>query len=134
MKPSTAALNSSARSSVRPCGAAGRTVSFASGIAAAISLDFQIGTRMSRSPRLERVAVAHADPASAELAAGLRGLLIDPQGTEGPAAVARTGRSELHTDIDARHILYEFCVDRALWTTWTTPTQPVHRRWSLLAG
>ena len=36
-----------------------------------------------------------------------------------------------YSDIDARHILYEFCVDRALWTTWTTPTQPVHRRWSL---
>jgi serine phosphatase RsbU (regulator of sigma subunit) len=53
---------------------------------------------------LERVAVAHADPAGAELAEQLRGLLIDPQGTEGPAAVARTGRSELHGDVDAAHI------------------------------
>jgi len=53
---------------------------------------------------LERVAVAHADPGAAELAAGLRGLLVDPQGTEGPAAVARTGRSELHVDVDPAHI------------------------------
>jgi serine phosphatase RsbU (regulator of sigma subunit)/PAS domain-containing protein len=53
---------------------------------------------------LERVAVAHADPAGAPLAEGLRGLLIDPSGTEGPAAVARTGRSELHADVDDAHI------------------------------
>jgi serine phosphatase RsbU (regulator of sigma subunit) len=53
---------------------------------------------------LERVAVAHADPAGAELAEGFRGLLIDPQGTEGPAAVARNGRSELHVGVDAAHV------------------------------
>jgi hypothetical protein len=36
-----------------------------------------------------------------------------------------------YDDTDARHILYEFLVDRALWTTWTTPTTPVYRRWHL---
>ena len=45
---------------------------------------------------LERVAVAHANPAHAGLAARLQGLMIDPGGTVGPAAVVRTGRSELH--------------------------------------
>jgi hypothetical protein len=34
-------------------------------------------------------------------------------------------------DIDDSHLLYEFRVDRALWTTWTTPTTPVHRHWRL---
>lgn len=34
------------------------------------------------------------------------------------------------SDIDARHILYEFIVARALWTTWTTPTSPIHRTWT----
>jgi PAS domain S-box-containing protein len=53
---------------------------------------------------LERVAVAHADPAHTELAAQFRGLRIDPRGTEGPAAVARTGRAELHADVDAAHL------------------------------
>ena len=51
---------------------------------------------------------------------------------EGPRRDQRM--SMPYSDIDPRHILYEFCVDRGLWTTWTTPTQPVHRRWSLLAG
>ena len=37
---------------------------------------------------LERVAVAHADPAQAELAAQLRGVWIDPGGTVGPAGRA----------------------------------------------
>jgi len=32
--------------------------------------------------------------------------------------------------IDARHVLYEFRLDRALWTAWTTPTTPVHRTWA----
>jgi serine phosphatase RsbU (regulator of sigma subunit) len=53
---------------------------------------------------LERVAVAHADPARAELAAQLRGLIIDPDGSVGPAAVARTGRAELHPVVDADHL------------------------------
>jgi serine phosphatase RsbU (regulator of sigma subunit)/PAS domain-containing protein len=52
---------------------------------------------------LERVAVAHADPAQAELAAQLRGVWIDPGGTVGPAAVMRTGRSELHRHVDEAH-------------------------------
>lgn len=38
-----------------------------------------------------------------------------------------------YSDIDERHVLYEFDVDRALWTTWTTPTAPVHRHWRLHA-
>ena len=53
---------------------------------------------------LERVAVAHADPALAALAEGLQGIVIDPAGTEGPAAVARTGRSELHPEVEAAHV------------------------------
>jgi hypothetical protein len=36
-----------------------------------------------------------------------------------------------YTDIDERHELYEFRIDRALWTSWTTPTSPVHRHWRL---
>jgi GAF domain-containing protein len=52
---------------------------------------------------LERVAVAHADPAHAGLAARLQGVVIDPGGTVGPAAVLRTGRSELHRHVDAAH-------------------------------
>ena len=36
-----------------------------------------------------------------------------------------------YSDIDERHLLYEFLVDRALWTTWTTPTSPAHRHWRL---
>jgi serine phosphatase RsbU (regulator of sigma subunit)/PAS domain-containing protein len=53
---------------------------------------------------LERVAVAHADPADAGLAAELEGVIIDPAGTVGPARVARTGRAELHPTIDAEHV------------------------------
>jgi serine phosphatase RsbU (regulator of sigma subunit)/PAS domain-containing protein len=52
---------------------------------------------------LERVAVAHADPARADIAAQLRGVSIDPGGTVGPAAVLRTGRSELHRQVDEAH-------------------------------
>jgi serine phosphatase RsbU (regulator of sigma subunit)/PAS domain-containing protein len=50
---------------------------------------------------LERVAVAHADPARAELAEELRGIVVDPAGTVGAAAVLRTGRAELHAAVDA---------------------------------
>jgi serine phosphatase RsbU (regulator of sigma subunit)/PAS domain-containing protein len=53
---------------------------------------------------LERVAVAHADPARAELAAELRGLIVDPAGAVGPARVARTGRAELHETVDEEHV------------------------------
>jgi hypothetical protein len=35
------------------------------------------------------------------------------------------------SDIDDNHLLYEFRIDRALWTSWTTPTAPVHRQWRL---
>jgi hypothetical protein len=44
---------------------------------------------------------------------------------------ARTAVGECmpYSDIDARHVLYEFNLERALWTTWITPTQPDHRRW-----
>jgi len=52
---------------------------------------------------LERVAVAHADPSKRELAEQLRGVWIDPGGTVGPAAVLRTGRSELHRHVDEAH-------------------------------
>ena len=36
-----------------------------------------------------------------------------------------------YTSIDHGHALYEFRIDRALWTTWTTPTTPVHHRWTV---
>jgi serine phosphatase RsbU (regulator of sigma subunit)/PAS domain-containing protein len=52
---------------------------------------------------LERVAVANADPTHAELAERLRGVVIDPRGTVGPAAVLRTGRSQLHRHVDEAH-------------------------------
>jgi hypothetical protein len=32
-------------------------------------------------------------------------------------------------DIDERHVLYELELERALWTTWTTPTEPRYRSW-----
>ncbi len=38
------------------------------------------------------------------------------------------------SDIDERHVLYEFGVDRALWTEWTTPTSPVHHNWRRTTG
>jgi len=53
---------------------------------------------------LERVAVGHADPAQADLAKAMQGLVIDPTGTVGPAAVARTGRAELHVHVDDAHL------------------------------
>ena len=53
---------------------------------------------------LERVAVGHADPARAELAAALEGIVVDPAATVGPARVARTGRAELHPVVDAEHV------------------------------
>ena len=53
---------------------------------------------------LERVAVAHADPARAGLAEAMRGLVIDPAGTTGPAAVAQSGRAELHPQVDEEHL------------------------------
>lgn len=34
-----------------------------------------------------------------------------------------------YNDIDPSHILYSFDIDSAFWTTWTTPTDPVHRSW-----
>jgi hypothetical protein len=43
---------------------------------------------------------------------------------------AAIGESMPYSDIDERHVLYEFRIDRALWTVWTTPTEPVHRKWN----
>ena len=34
-----------------------------------------------------------------------------------------------YDDVDEQHGLYEFGVERALWTTWTTPSSPVYRHW-----
>jgi hypothetical protein len=34
-----------------------------------------------------------------------------------------------YDDVDDNHRLYEFAVEHALWTTWTTPTSPLYRRW-----
>ena len=53
---------------------------------------------------LERMAVAHADPASAGIARQLEGLIVDQSGAEGPAAAARTGHSELHPHVDETHL------------------------------
>jgi serine phosphatase RsbU (regulator of sigma subunit)/PAS domain-containing protein len=53
---------------------------------------------------LERVAVAHADPVRAELAAAMQGVVVDQAGAVGPARVARTGRAELHPTVDAEHL------------------------------
>lgn len=39
-----------------------------------------------------------------------------------------------YDDIDAGHILYRFEIDRALWTTWATPTSPTHRSWVARSG
>jgi PAS domain S-box-containing protein len=49
---------------------------------------------------LRRVAVAHADPRHAELAAAMTGLRIDGGSTVGSAAVVRTGRPLIHERID----------------------------------
>jgi hypothetical protein len=35
-----------------------------------------------------------------------------------------------YSDIDGSHRLYELRVAKALWTTRTTPTSPVHRTWT----
>lgn len=35
-----------------------------------------------------------------------------------------------YTEIDDEHVLYRFRLARALWTTWSTPTTPVHRTWT----
>ena len=53
---------------------------------------------------LERVAVAHADPSRAELAGRMQGILIDQSASLGPGAVARTGRAELHREVDEEHL------------------------------
>jgi PAS domain S-box-containing protein len=53
---------------------------------------------------LERMAAAHADPDQGERAAALHGIVIDPRARVGPAAVARTGRPELHPDVDEAHV------------------------------
>ncbi len=53
---------------------------------------------------LERMAVAHADPASPGSRAQLEGLIVDQSGAEGPAAAARTGHSELHPHVDETHL------------------------------
>jgi hypothetical protein len=41
------------------------------------------------------------------------------------------GESMPYGGIDDRHVLYEFGIDRAMWTTWTTPTMPDHHHWRI---
>ena len=53
---------------------------------------------------LERLAVGHADPEHAALAAEMRGVIVDQTATIGPGRVARTGRAELHESVDAEHL------------------------------
>ena len=50
--------------------------------------------------RLRRVAVAHADPADAALAAAMTGVELDVHATVGSAAVVRTGRSAVYEEVD----------------------------------
>jgi hypothetical protein len=49
---------------------------------------------------------------------------------DGDDTRAAVGAAMPFSDIDDRHVLYEFLVARALWTAWTTPTSPVHRTWA----
>jgi hypothetical protein len=35
-----------------------------------------------------------------------------------------------YDNVDDDNVLFAFGVERALWTTWTTPTMPVHRTWT----
>jgi hypothetical protein len=42
---------------------------------------------------------------------------------------AAVGERMPYSGIDGNHVLYEFRLDRAMWTTWPTPTTPVHRNW-----
>ncbi|HWT23993.1 MAG TPA: SpoIIE family protein phosphatase [Solirubrobacteraceae bacterium] len=49
---------------------------------------------------LRRVAVAHADPADAELAAAMKGIAIDGRGKAGSAAAVRTGRRAIYEHVD----------------------------------
>lgn len=44
------------------------------------------------------------------------------------------GRVMPYDEIDERHLLYEFLIARALWTTWTTPTSPIHTTWTSRLG
>jgi hypothetical protein len=34
-----------------------------------------------------------------------------------------------YSDVDDRHRLFELRISKALWTVWSTPTEPVHRSW-----
>jgi hypothetical protein len=44
---------------------------------------------------------------------------------------ARIAEVMPYSDVDDRHRLYELRISKALWTVWTTPTEPVYRRWSI---
>jgi hypothetical protein len=48
----------------------------------------------------------------------------------GEGVRARIAVAMPYDDIDDQHVLYEFRIAKALWTTWSTPTSPVHRRWT----
>jgi hypothetical protein len=54
-----------------------------------------------------------------------RSLRIDAHDQRATAA-----RHMPYTDIDEHHLLYQFHLSRALWTTWKTPTSPVYRTWN----
>ena len=51
---------------------------------------------------------------------------------EGEQRRAEIGERMPYSNIDERHVLYEFRIDRALWNVWETPTSPVHRNWRLM--
>jgi hypothetical protein len=84
--------------------------------------------------------------AAPEIARAGQRLLEDRPGVPGAAFLGTVGSAERtddpshrtqvaermpYSDIDEHHTLYEFRIDRALWTTWPTPTAPVHHTWRL---
>ncbi|MDP9335102.1 MAG: pyridoxamine 5'-phosphate oxidase [Actinomycetota bacterium] len=50
---------------------------------------------------------------------------------DSPHERSEVGDHMPYNDIDDRHVLYEFRIDRASWTMWTTPTTPLHRKWKV---
>ena len=51
--------------------------------------------------------------------------------TDDPSHRTQVAERMPYSDIDEHHALYEFRIDRALWTTWPAPTAPVHHTWRL---
>lgn len=54
---------------------------------------------------------------------------------ESPFREVVAAAMDFDTGVDAHHILYEFLIDRVLWTTWsnfgTPELKPHYRKWSV---